>query len=377
MPNDQREDIIDSLATTSKPDARDTHDDSYVPPPQDWSGLDTMSEAMGADGDPPVIPTTETPPVETTASPATEQPVTQGTSAAADVAQSPDAMTRLRNEAQSLGFRPDDVTSLDAANLAALVETHRRLAIQGAPAQQFAPPQPQFQQPQPGQWQYAPPPQFQQYPGQPGQPPAQVQFTPYAPPNPETFTEEAVQYFDGLNKHYAQQTAALAQQNQMLLQQQIQRDQASQQQAAAWENQRVLQREYESSREFDRWIEQQGPAFEPIFGKGDSVLPNSPQVRVRDQVWRAAEAMQQRSLAAGVTPDMTWIRNEAAKQVLGQQYEFFQQQAAKNPSGQRPQQATMRANGRGVQAKAPSYEERKRRAGDFAEDYFRNLEAAQ
>jgi hypothetical protein len=77
--------------------------------------------------------------------------------------------------------------------------------------------------------------------------------------------------------------------------------------------------------------------------------------------------MIQQAAASGIPVNLDFVREQAAKQVLGSQYDYFQQQALRQPAAKRQSQMTQRANG---QARKPQSAGRDK-AGDTADQFFR------
>ena len=280
---------------------------------------------------------------------------------------SPGSLDQLRREAQALGFSPEDVQSLDATRLGALVDVQRQFALQGGwqnpnpqPAWPQAPwggpTQPWTQQPgQPMPYQQAPP-------GAPGvQPQNPQQPDPLDPKtylDPAVYDEKLVDYLGKMHNAYQQQMQAQQAQLAAVAQQmQMERAMMAQQQA--------MLHAQAKSRELDQWIESKGEAYSWLLGKGD-VQPNSPYARTRDAIFRAAAQMEAQAMAVGVPVDPAWVKEQAAKRVLGNQWDVSTQQAAREPAARRQRQAVARANGH-----VPSNKPGRERAGDYAEQFFR------
>jgi hypothetical protein len=264
----------------------------------------------------------------------------------------PDGITLLRNQAQQFGYTAEDVQSLDEQSLRQLLDVQSDLMGRaGQQPQQFAPqfaPQPQQFQPGYGQ--------------QPQVPPQQIPFYKVDLPTegvPEPYDPTLVGKLNEMSAYYAQQ---LAQMQQNLAAQQ---QQAMQVQQAAFAAQQ-LARDQADSRELDSWMEGQGDSFSPLFG-GKNITPNSPQFKVRAQVFQEARRLQQQAYATNTPVDANWVREQAARNVVGKdRYEFFKQQAQRQPIAKRQGQMLNRANGT-----APRTRTGRDAAADNAEAFFK------
>lgn len=339
-----------------------TDDNPDFVPETDWTQLDVNENDLptqpGAQPDPSVVAAADELQEELAGDNPNLKEATANAQSAPDAA-IPDALEQMRGEALSLGYRSEDVQSLDGERLRALVEVQRRLAMQAVSRPQL-PQQPWMQQqPLPPQQPWGFPPQqqaYQQPPQQPQVPQFQLQLPTDDPDPTKNFDPALVEQLNQMNQFYGQQVAALQQHI-------LTREQQAQQQQAMLMHQAQQQREFQESRDFDAWIEKQGESFAPLFGKGDAV--QGPQLRARQEVYLRASLMERQAQAAGINVDKTWIRDEAARQVLGNQYDFFKQQAAREPLAKRQRQFTQRANGQNTKPRSG-----RESAGSFVEQFF-------
>lgn len=263
----------------------------------------------------------------------TKAPASSGTDKSDSSDAQPDGITLLRNQAQQFGYTAEDVQSLDELSLRQLLDMNSDLMGRAGPQpqQQFAPQQ--WQQPQ----QQFPP----GYGQQPQMQPQQIPFYKVDLPTegvPEPYDPTLVGKLNEMSAYYAQQ---LAQMQQNLAAQQ---QQAMQVQQAAYAAQQ-LARDQADSRELDSWMEGQGESFTPLFG-GKNVTQNSPQFKVRAQVFQEARRLQQQAYATNTPVDANWVREQATRNVVGKdRYEFFKQQAQRQPIAKRQGQMLNRANG--------------------------------
>lgn len=268
----------------------------------------------------------------------------------------PDELGDLRRQAASFGYAPEDVQSLDADTIRTLLDAQQDLTLYaGRNARQFAPPQipPQPWAPQPTFPQVAPP-----------------GYGPQAQPQPFINVPVDEQTFDKPFVDFAQTLQAQANQQLAVMQQQIaaQQQHMQRQQAAFWQAQQEA-RDHAESRELDAWMDRQGDAFKPLFGDSTQVKQNSPQFQVRAAIFQQVQQLNAQAAAVGRQLDQGWVKEQAAKAVLGSKYDFFKQQAQRQPIQQRQKQMVGRANGMSPKSPAKSGREA---AGDRADDFFRS-----
>lgn len=219
--------------------------------------------------------------------------------------------------------------------------------------QQFPPPgypgavQQQFGQPQPGQA------------GQQQTPPWMYQVD----LDPNVYDERLVQHMQGMSQHYAQQIGALQQQFQQAMgafagqMQQRQQQEAEQQLARQWS-------------QFDQLIESLGPAYQPVFGKGNwqtlGQQTGSPFGRNRTEVYQRMQSLRDfYSQRGGPQPDERRLLEMAAEDALQGQWKAIQQKVGK--SSGRTGQTIARPRG----ATGTRQPQGERAAADLANQFFR------
>ena len=288
----------------------------------------------------------------------TEQPTkddSNPTSAESDA--QPDQLTSLRQQAQQFGYSAEDVQSLDAETIRQLVEAQQSLVLQAGAAAQS-------QQFQPNPWQQGVP----QYPQAPQPQPYYGQPQPGAPQAPQVNVQFDESQFDPafigkmgeMQQQFNQHLQNLNQQN-LAVQQHLQ----MQAQNFAIAQQRM--RDQAESRELEAWVSKKGEAFRPLLG-GETLSANSPQIRLRQQLFTETRRLAQQAAAVGVSLDADSLREQAAKNVLGSKYDYFQQQAQRQPLQQRQKQMVGRANG--IAPRTPGKSGRDA-AADRSEAFFR------
>lgn len=251
--------------------------------------------------------------------------------------------------------------------------------------------QPQYQQPPMmplgGQPQYQQPPmtplggpQYQQ-PGMPpaaglpppqyGQPPQQDQRNYF--PGPQGFkpnweNAEAgdlpwdprlVENFTGLQQHVEQQIANLQQHLAMVAQATFGQQQQAQEQAR-------LENVHGKVSSYDQMLDSLGPDFEAIFGKGsyENFPAETPQGQARINVFRQFDFLQNHYSSQGLRPDPKRLLRDAARAVLGNQWSFVEQQAARRGTSNRVIGRAQSRTGRHVQGEAA--------AAAFADRFYRD-----
>lgn len=156
------------------------------------------------------------------------------------------------------------------------------------------------------------------------------------------YNDEFVALMERMNAHYAGQVQALQQQLHAVggfttSQAMAQRD------AAVRE---TLLKDHEN---FDRMIEGLGADYEPLFGRGthSTIQQNSVYMANRRAVHNAFTALRQAYAQQGLNPDPKTLLNSAAEHVLGQQWQFAQQQArTRGRNGQTTSRPSRGANGK-------------------------------
>lgn len=291
----------------------------------------------------------------------------------------------LMQRASAYGYTPEDLRAWgDVEAIETVLREQDRLAFQQWQQQQqrlMPPPQmppqyapqysPQYQPTGVPQPQFAPPgypgavqPQF----GQPQQPPqpGQQQVPPWmyqVDLDPNVYDEKLVQHMQGMSQHYAQQIGALQQQFQQAMgafagqMQQRQQQEAEQRLANQWS-------------QFDQLIDSLGPAYQPVFGKGNwqtvGLQTGSPFGRNRAEVYQRMQSLRDfYSQRGGPQPDDRRLLEMAAEDALQGQWNAIKQRVGK--SSGRTGQTIARPRG-ATGTRSPQGE---RAAADLANQFFR------
>lgn len=294
----------------------------------------------------------------------------------------PNIPDELIQRAAAYGYTPEDLQAWgDAEAIETVLREQDRMAFQQwqqwQQQQRYQPPQPPQQYPPqyqptyaPNQQQFAPPgypgavqPQF----GPPQQPPGQQQSPPWmyqVDLDPNVYDEKLVQHMQGMSQHYAQQIGALQQQFQQAMgafagqMQQRQQQEAEQRLASQWS-------------QFDQLIDSLGPAYQPVFGKGNwqtvGLQTGSPFGRNRAEVYQRMQDLREfYSQRGGPQPDDRRLLEMAAEDALQGQWNAIKQRVGRTTNG-RAGQAIARPHG-ATTTQAPMGE---RAAADFANQFFK------
>jgi len=138
----------------------------------------------------------------------------------------------------------------------------------------------------------------------------------------QAYNDEFVALMERMNAHYAGQLSQMQQQLQSV-------GGFAQQTVASQRDAAVRAATLADHENFDRMIEGLGGDYETIFGRGthDTIRPDSVYMSNRRAVHNAFSALRSAYAQQGLNPDPKTLLTSAAEHVLGQQWQFAQQQA--------------------------------------------------